>query len=156
MKCLIICFLLVVPFFAFAHEDEEKILSLKNVYLEHAHPAYWEPGDSKYFFPIAAEIFYGFRKLEGYKIKVSENCRKNIIVQKFKAESHRKARYALKCKPNGNKEKAFVFTLSSRNFGQEEDYHDVVLGTSFEYSPNVSLEKIGFKEYLLNITEPSE
>ena len=80
-------------------ECESRTLTLENVYLGHADLATWEPGDPQYHFPVAAEIFYGYRPIDGYTIEVSDNCRDSIEV---KAEgTGPDAAYALWCSPNG-------------------------------------------------------
>lgn len=133
--------------------SEDHALTLDNVFLEHAHPAYWEPGDPRYRFPVAARIFYGFRPYEEITLELSETCRDHVSVQ-VEGEGY-DARYTLWCAPDGDEASAFAFTTASQSFGQEEQAFDVILGTSFTFIPTVSLERIDPHHYAVDVQPPA-
>jgi len=135
-----------------ANHTEVENLTLGNVFLEHAHPAYWEPGDARYVFPVAARVFYGFRPFDGIEIELSEPCRGNVVVQPDSEEPD--TTLTLSCSPGGDESQAFPFTTASQSYGQEEQAFDVVLGTSFDFIPSVALERLDAGRYVLDVQAP--
>jgi hypothetical protein len=135
-----------------ANHTEADNLSLDNVFLEHAHPAYWEPGDPRYRFPVAARIFYGFRPFDGIEMELSDTCRDHLSVE-TEGEG-RDATVTLWCAPHGDDTQAFSFTTESQSYGQEEQAFDVVLGTSFAFIPSVTLERIDAQHYVIDVQPP--
>ncbi|MBW2528348.1 MAG: hypothetical protein JRI23_29500 [Deltaproteobacteria bacterium] len=137
-----------------AAHTEVDVLTLDNVFLEHAHPAYWEPGDPRYVFPVAARIFYGFRPYEEIALQLSDTCRGHVSVE-AEGEGY-DAQYTLWCAPDGDETRSFSFTTESQSFGQEEQAFDVILGTSFGFIATVALERVDPHHYVVDVQPPAD
>lgn len=135
-----------------AAHTEVDALTLDNVFLQHAHPAYWEPGNPRYLFPVAARVLYGFRPYDDIEIELSDTCRDHVAVQ-AEGEGY-DAQYTLWCSPDGDEERSFAFTTASQSHGQEEQAFDVILGTSFGFIPTVALERIDAHHYVVDVQPP--
>ncbi|MEK6704880.1 MAG: hypothetical protein AAB116_09765 [Candidatus Poribacteria bacterium] len=138
--------ILILALFLSPGKADGKSLTLDNIFLVYADLKYWEPGDREFYFPRAGEVFYGFRPLSGVSISVSENCKKHMSV----AGELRSSNIVLRCSPNGDVDKTFIFATSSKNWTNDED---IVEATSFTFSDKVSLKQISSSSYSLVIEE---
>lgn len=132
----------------------DKELTLENVYLAHADPRDWEPGDPKFAFPVAAEIFYGYRPMAGYRIDRGDDCatfdvKENVDASKPAAQRAETTTYEVSCTAKSGGA-ARVVARSDRNWSQEEE-NSIILGTSLKFEAGVKLTKLGDKHYRLDV-----
>jgi len=137
---------------ASALTNGEPDLTLENVYLGHADPRDYEPGDAQYRFPVAAQIFYGYRPLQA-RIVLDAACAK-FTVKETKAPSGqpRDTKYDVSCEANGKPSRVIAHSVT--NYGQEEDSDSsLVLGTSLRFESGVKLVKLAPDSYQLQTAQ---